>query len=113
MTSPQPRPRARRCRGCGLLLFASQSCEPCDTATVHVITELGPTDGPGRLASAKLLPRRTAAQDLFDEAMRRDFDTSVFTQQPDPCPYPNCISRRGHRGRHPIVRPSQDTTETL
>lgn len=50
------RRRARRCRGCGTLLFASQDCGPCDTATVHVITDLGATGGPGRLVYARLTP---------------------------------------------------------
>lgn len=104
--------RVRRCCGCGVLLLAGASCTPCDTATVHVITTLGPTSGPGLLIHAALIPQ-PSARDLFDEAMQRPFDASVFDHQSDPCPYPHCISRRGHRGRHPIVRPSQDTTETL
>lgn len=45
---------ARRCRGCGTLLHARDRCA-CDTATVHVITELGPTDGPGLVVPAELL----------------------------------------------------------
>jgi hypothetical protein len=97
VTRPQPRPRARMCRGCGVLLLASQTCEPCDTATVHVITTLGPTDGPGLLVSAKLLPRRTA-QDVFDEAMRRDFDTSLFARGPE-------YSTRIDPDNNPFMRP--------
>jgi hypothetical protein len=44
---------ARQCRGCGLLLLARDRCA-CDTATVHVITTLGPTDGPGLVVPAQL-----------------------------------------------------------
>lgn len=77
--------RARRCRGCGLLLLANQTCVPCDTATVHVITTLGPTDGPGVLVSAKLLPR-DPMQDLHDQMRRVQdqiqdrIDYSVFVR---------------------------------
>lgn len=62
--SPGPpradRPRVRRCRGCEQLLIAGQACR-CDTETVHVITDLGPTDGPGNLVFATIL-RTTGPQ---------------------------------------------------
>lgn len=79
--------RVRRCRGCGVLLTAGRSCTPCDTATVHVITTLGPTDGPGRLRVARLLPPsdrdvddliRDQFRQHFDQAVRRDINTDFF-----------------------------------
>lgn len=45
---------ARRCHGCGALPHARDRCA-CDTATVHVITDLGPTDLPGLRVQAQLL----------------------------------------------------------
>lgn len=46
--------RVRRCRECGSLLTAGRVCR-CDIATVHVITDLGPTDLPGLVVPATLL----------------------------------------------------------
>lgn len=45
--------KVRACRGCGVLLTAGRGCT-CDTRTVHVITTLGPTDGPGFVVPARL-----------------------------------------------------------
>lgn len=50
MTEPA---RVRRCRGCASLLTAGRACT-CDTKTVHIITTLGPTDGPGLVVPAQL-----------------------------------------------------------
>jgi hypothetical protein len=58
MTQPNLKRRARRCRGCGTLLFASQDCTPCETATVHVITDMGATGLPGRVVYSQLLGTR-------------------------------------------------------
>jgi hypothetical protein len=67
------------CRGCGTLLFANRNCTPCDTATIHVITDMGPTGGPGRIVHAQLLGSQR------ERDFRHDyFDRPTFHQHPPP-----------------------------
>lgn len=58
-------PRVRRCRGCQSLLTAGRVCDACETATVHVITDLGPTDGPGQRIRARLLGPHVNGMRIF------------------------------------------------
>lgn len=40
-------------------------CDECDRATVHVITDLGPTDGPGLIVRAHLLGPHVNGMRIF------------------------------------------------